>query len=615
MTDLSSIRTVLELSKTEVWVYPMPTTSTWITFSWALVWEQWTFWEATRVAVKKLNTVPVDPLTQNPYTYSVLNTLWEYELGAALEWNISYENNILSDTTYASSDSLKAYVIWNYNQQIAKVSISNVDYILAVPTIISDSVDETDLLEIINRNKLTFRWGSNLPHSYWVEVTWSWTKLVDKDKVVVFSGSLKNLWDSNVAILKFLKDTQDAYSGSEIIVWNLKQLMDLNTTWEFPQTMTYWKVFLENVLDTPVNLQNLGCIWTTHNWYTVTDLLHSQVYTFNKPITITNWNSSGSLLVSCNNGTMQYWLETISTTCDSWYVEWPSHTCIADVCNSTITDPNAHSTATSQSASSTWNYSTTPSVCTFVCNDNFTWNGTSCVANTRLSSCTDLPTNAVWNSVSEVTQTWNWTLWGPSLEWAYSETTTTAQCKFKCNTNYSWNWTACVWASQTNSCTWLVANAEWNTASSISQTWNWVSYSPTEVWAYNIASSTSSCNYKCISDYHTEDNSSCVANIRECTIANWTWTQTWDTNTSTWSSCSVYSCQVWFHSEWWACVDNNRSCLIQNWIGVETWISGTSTWSPCSMVLVIVDFTIYLEFVCQIYVNLIILDQKWMIVT
>lgn len=54
-----------------------------------------------------------------------------------------------------------------------------------------------------------------------------------------------------------------------------------------------------------------------------------------------------------------------------------------------------------------------------------------------------------------------------------------------------------VGTTQTGTCTGLPANAVWNTASSIVQTWNGSAWAPTTAGTYDTASSTGSCNYKC----------------------------------------------------------------------------------------------------------------------
>lgn len=60
---------------------------------------------------------------------------------------------------------------------------------------------------------------------------------------------------------------------------------------------------------------------------------------------------------------------------------------------------------------------------------------------TRQVSCTGLPEHAEWNSVSTITQTWDWdsASWTPSKNESYSENPTTTECGFKCEESYFWN--------------------------------------------------------------------------------------------------------------------------------------------------------------------------------
>ena len=53
----------------------------------------------------------------------------------------------------------------------------------------------------------------------------------------------------------------------------------------------------------------------------------------------------------------------------------------------------------------------------------------------RQVNCPELPENTQWNSVSEITQTWNWASlsWTPSRVSALSEEPSTTECRFKCN--------------------------------------------------------------------------------------------------------------------------------------------------------------------------------------
>jgi hypothetical protein len=55
---------------------------------------------------KRISTIPLDPLTQNEYAYSVTNTRQEYELGAITENPISHSNIVtpLVPTNTANAD-------------------------------------------------------------------------------------------------------------------------------------------------------------------------------------------------------------------------------------------------------------------------------------------------------------------------------------------------------------------------------------------------------------------------------------------------------------------------------------------------------------------------------
>ena len=60
---------------------------------------------------------------------------------------------------------------------------------------------------------------------------------------------------------------------------------------------------------------------------------------------------------------------------------------------------------------------------------------------TRKADCTGLPEHAEWNTVSEITQTWDWETAGwssPSLNGSYNEEPSTTECRFKCDETFSY---------------------------------------------------------------------------------------------------------------------------------------------------------------------------------
>ena len=57
-------------------------------------------------------------------------------------------------------------------------------------------------------------------------------------------------------------------------------------------------------------------------------------------------------------------------------------------------------------------------------------------AETRLAKCSGLPENAEWNTVSRISQSWDWNdMWTPAATGLFNETGSTAECRFKCDSN------------------------------------------------------------------------------------------------------------------------------------------------------------------------------------
>ena len=163
--------------------------------------------------------------------------------------------------------------------------------------------------------------------------------------------------------------------------------------------------------------------------------------------------------------------------------------------------------------SNTTTYNTTQSSteCRYKCKTNYTWNSTQkeCIADTQTSNCTNLPAGAKWNTYSTVIQTWNGSSWQPGTNGVYNETASKYECRYVCDTNYTWNNSACKANSRVSNCEGKPENTVWNTAETISQTWNGASWQPTTVGVYSEIASTTMCNYRCANGYYW-DSSECV---------------------------------------------------------------------------------------------------------
>lgn len=195
------------------------------------------------------------------------------------------------------------------------------------------------------------------------------------------------------------------------------------------------------------------------------------------------------------------------------------------------------------SNTTTYNTTQSSSECRYKCKTNYTWNSTQkeCLADTQTSNCTNLPAGAKWNTYSTVIQTWDGSSWQPGTAGVYNETPSQTQCRYICDTHYKWNGSKCVADTQTATCTGLPANAEWNTATSITQTWNGSGWAPSATGTFNEASSSTECRFKCSGKYGW--------NGSECAEQKRTANCTGLPDNAQWNSVSQIE-QTWDGSSW-----------------------------------------------------------------
>ena len=222
LNDINSINKSFEYFALSNWKYPFPTSWVDILFSWATLWNEWTFGNDTLTNVTTINKVPLDPLTNNEYTYSVTKKRDEYQIGYAYEQKDFYtilNNKFLIDKTYAFTwkDSLKTYIKWNYNGKILITQTWGVDYILAVPSIITSDHSDNNFENILSNKKLAFNNYSNLPSSYNPKVSKSdiWNFNFSQVESIVFRWDLNDMYEQETR-LEFYTKISDVYTLSEL---------------------------------------------------------------------------------------------------------------------------------------------------------------------------------------------------------------------------------------------------------------------------------------------------------------------------------------------------------------------------------------------------------------
>ncbi len=538
-SDLSVMKSWLELYNLDAWSYPQPSDTIIITYSWATAWLQWTFWETVKTNVSKLDKVPKDPLTDKEYVYSTTSTRNEYSIAWAFEWEtLSYTppltppyqgGGLAQQVEAAWTKTANLKLTWTYNGKVLKVSTGSTTYILAMPSIMSSS---GTTVETITTNKtLAYEWYKNLPFQYTGAYNVEWEEnlnLVNSGSIVVYAWDLSILSDATSIWINarktLIENLQQAYNGTTISsIWEISQILNTNT---IDQTATeyvwtnlvandlWWSIKAVTIAPTVTTYSN--CTTTTQSWYTIPQLNHG---INNQQVTksVTNWTKT--LEVTCENWVLTYWVET--TNCENDYIV-SNDTCVLDNCSGTMPD-NAQLNWTQWTA--TWSYNTSPWVCKYRCQDgNHTENWwTTCVSDTQ--SC------VISNATAS--QTWNGSTW-----W-----TCTVQ---SCNSNYTQSGNAC------NLNTYTVSWSFW-------ANWAWATVSVcgsnvTADWSGNF---TTTRNY-----WSTCNNISATRSGYTCsTSTNWPSSLTSNTTNIAWS-CSVAvmtSCKTlydaWNTTSWTYTID------------------------------------------------------------
>ncbi|MDD2871473.1 MAG: type II secretion system protein [Candidatus Gracilibacteria bacterium] len=165
ISDISSMKTSLELFQIDAGKYPVPTEGVDVTYSGAVVWNQGTFGEITFTNVAKLDRIPTDPLTDSVYTYSVTSTRNKYQIGGILEGDPLALNTF--ETANAGTVEGTALISGTYNGQATKTLTGTTCDMLAVPSIIANDLSETtDVVNLINSGSIAYNGFKNLPNSF-----------------------------------------------------------------------------------------------------------------------------------------------------------------------------------------------------------------------------------------------------------------------------------------------------------------------------------------------------------------------------------------------------------------------------------------------------------------
>jgi len=277
ISNLSKIKSTLELFYINAWKYPLTTWWFNVFYSWSLTWSQWVFWNDTFNNVDKLDKIPVDPLTWKEYTYSTSNTKQEYQLSWIFEWWLTSYWLWITDEVLAWDIVSFAIVTGNYNWVLFKTLTWAHCEILSVPSIVSSmSETTTDLIDIINNKWLVYNWYNNLPSNY-INSKYKndWWFNFDTSSIVAYSDNencdpLFSTTD-NTARKTMLEWLKNSYSWTIIeLDENIANIINLDIN-DNNQVATIWNSIINNSLWWNLEINNASL--DSSSWSTVQDLI------------------------------------------------------------------------------------------------------------------------------------------------------------------------------------------------------------------------------------------------------------------------------------------------------------------------------------------------------
>ena len=279
ISDISNIESSLALFETKTGFFPDPSWGTEVTYSWSEVWTQWTIWDGVIENLDQLNKKPLDPTTGIEYTYSRLNTKKEYEVATVMEWGWFSYNSLVMQANAADKIGT-AYVRWNYNQMIAKVSAPWTTYILAVPTIISWDITLTDIVNLLASWSLVYNWANNLPSNYdasWYKVK-GWWFTYNPWNIVAYEWTSQSLEDEANRLALF-QNLKTIYTWTDAINKNseIKKIVELDESSDEAKRLV--SIIVKNKINPKVKeftswtvvTYTAWCDWPdiTYGWYTI----------------------------------------------------------------------------------------------------------------------------------------------------------------------------------------------------------------------------------------------------------------------------------------------------------------------------------------------------------
>lgn len=578
-TDLSTIENTFRTYKNEIGNYPTPNWNLkYFTSDWNYAHDEteafWMHWFLTEWTIAKrfISVAPIDLKTWNYYAYWKTIRWWFFEVAwvitndsnheAIVKWNYSVDTwlyNLIREYNWPWFVYDKSNSRFPYNPDeiklVAKISA------FTWTVIINDTITSAE--EIKNRTLITW---DNIKLNAWSEAT------------VYFSDwSITILWDSS--------------SPTELTLANLSYKKNNNLFSKVQLALNFWTVWVkasklssESSFDVYTSDTEASVRWTIYKvskiqWDAKTNIyVEKWIVAVNKVIN-NDYNLIVNKLEKSEFIDVSPILDQTSDIVEIKVEGWKQESILKEWKSIDITKDIV-----------LWsNLFNTPDPQTIVCEDTQHIENWDCIENIQICEITnwtwekvwDLNAGKWWDCNVKTCNPWflnvEWTCienycdWTIPLNWVSTATSkditkswtyssTKWVCTFKCDTNYTWDsiQKKCNPVKKDVNCTPIdTISSTYNTVNKIIQTWNWLTWIPTNTTTYNVSSSNSECRFKCKS-WYTWNNVTCISNV----VAD-----SGDTDHVTWQDAPIQAQSITISWKWCSkCPEwvSNRSFNYQN---------------------------------------------------
>ena len=315
-TDIWIINQSLWVYEVHSWKFPVPTDSKNITYSWAVLWYQWKFWDTPFSNLDNIDKKPVDPLFNTEYDYSVINIKTKYQIWTVFEWDTFWYAPSIQKANAVNSTELTSFVSWNYDHNDINAKVWNNCSLITAPSMFVNNASSTGAIDVWWEYNFVYDKGSNVSNTLSSQIditssgstfkiykTWDSCSVDTYDELNLYISKL-SLAYQQLHSEGFFNEVIYTFNTDSFRIWAINNL-ETNRIYVNPDILAYlkksdkWNIFKDGF----TKADSTQLLWGSYE----TD-------------TLWTWESTGALV---NSSYITQW-NTLLKNDANWWILFPS---------------------------------------------------------------------------------------------------------------------------------------------------------------------------------------------------------------------------------------------------------------------------------------------------